>query len=337
MGYADYPRKAAEDIVRLRRRLDAANVPPRRTDHNVVIGTWNIRALGGLHRAWTENAGSPKRNLRGLAVIAEIIRRFDVVAIQEVKRETTALRVLMHDFLGPHWGVLMSDVTAGDKGNVERLAYLFDRRRVKPSGLAGEIVLPPTEDGDPQEQFDRTPYIAGFRTAAERFALLTVHIRYGDEPADRVAELANIAEFAASEIRDRATDEGAEETNLILLGDFNIDKRGDNPLFNAFMSTGLHVPEPLRDVKTTYGTEPKHYDQIAWFRDDLTPLSGGRAGAIDFAGAVFKDMSKRSRTYRVSDHLPLWVEFMTDRSVEALALTLGIDPDMPDPFAGVPD
>ena len=90
-------------------------------------------------------------------------------------------------------------------------------------------------------------------------------------------------------------------------------------------------------MKTTYGTKPKHYDQIAWFRDDLTLLSEGRAGSIDFVGAVFKDMSTRSMTYRVSDHLPLWVEFMTDRSVEALALTLGVDPDMPNPFAGVPD
>lgn len=56
MRYSDYPRNAAEDIVRLRRRLDTAQVPPRRTDHNVVIGTWNIRALGALHRAWTEGA-----------------------------------------------------------------------------------------------------------------------------------------------------------------------------------------------------------------------------------------------------------------------------------------
>ena len=77
-------------------------------------------------------------------------------------------------------------------------------------------------------------------------------------------------------------------------------------------------------MKTTYGQDPKHYDQIAWFRDDLTLLSEGRAGVIDFVGAVFKDMSTRSMTYRVSDHLPLWVEFMTDRSVEALALTLGV-------------
>jgi hypothetical protein len=73
--------------------------------------------------------------------------------------------MLMEDFLGSHWGVLLSDVTAGKKGNVERFAYLYDTRRVVPSGLAGQIVLPPGPDGRPVEQFDRTPYIVGFERA----------------------------------------------------------------------------------------------------------------------------------------------------------------------------
>lgn len=142
IDYSDYPRAAVEDVVRLRRRLDRHDVPPRRTDHNFVVGTWNIRGFGAVHPRWTENSGSPKRNLRGLAVIAEVIRRFDVVALQEVKRNTAGLRMLMKDFLGPHWGVILSDVTAGAKGNVERSAYLYDTRRVVPSGLAGGDCAP---------------------------------------------------------------------------------------------------------------------------------------------------------------------------------------------------
>jgi hypothetical protein len=35
--------------------------------------------------------------------IAEVILRFGVVAIQEAKRETTALRLLIGLALGPHW------------------------------------------------------------------------------------------------------------------------------------------------------------------------------------------------------------------------------------------
>jgi hypothetical protein len=243
--------------------------------------------------------------------------------------------MLVEDFLGPHWEVIVSDVSAGDKGNVERLAYLYDRRRVTPSGLVGEIVLPPTPLGDPMEQFDRTPYLVGFQAGSERFALLTAHIRYGTTPVDRVPELGNLAAYVAREIRDRARFQGAEEVNLVVLGDFNIDRRTSNPLFDAFVSTGLWVPEAIRSVSTTLGSQAKHYDQIAWFRDDLTLLTQGRAGVIDFTGAPFPEISPLQMSYRVSDHFPLWVEFITDRSVEAMARTLGVDPAMPDPFGGV--
>jgi len=337
MDYRKYPDFVVEDIVRLRRCLDVVDVPPRRTDYNFILGTWNIRSLGGYFDDWIENPDSPKRNLRGLALIAEVIQRFDVVAIQEVKRETTALRALAERFLGAHWSVMMSDVTAGAKGNTERSAYLYDTRRVTPSGLAGEIVLPPTEDGDPQEQFDRTPYLVGFNAGGERFALLTAHIRYGDDLSDRIPELRKLAKYTAEEIRDRSRFANAEEANLIVLGDFNTDRNEQNDLFEVFLEKGLWVPRELRDLKTTYGREAKHYDHIGWFRDDMTLQPTGRAGVVDFAGAVFKELTPFQMTFRVSDHFPLWAEFSTDRSTEAIANVLGVDPDMPDPFIDIPD
>jgi hypothetical protein len=336
--YDGYPAIVCADIVRLRRRLDTAALPARKTDDNLIVGTWNIRRLGKLHEEWTEIAGSPKRNLRALAYIAEIIRRFDVIAIQDILRETRALRVLVDDFLGPNWGLMLSDVSAGGKGNGERLGYLYDKRRVTPSGLADEIVLPPIADGDPQEQFDRTPYVVGFRAGTERFALLTAHIRYGDTPADRIGELRRLALYTAKEIRDRARLESAEETNLIVLGDFNIDvRREDDPLFAAFISEGLVVPKPLRDVQTNYAQTVKHYNQIAWFMGDLTLLTSERAGVIDFRRTLYEELEPRQVTDRISDHLPLWVEFVTDRSAQALARRLEIDTESEDPFAHIPD
>jgi endonuclease/exonuclease/phosphatase family metal-dependent hydrolase len=335
---AQYPRNVVEDVVRLRRRIRAAGVPPRRTDGNVIVGTWNIQKFGALHPDWTENPGTPKRNLRALALIAEVVRCFDVIALQEVQRETTALRALVEQFLGPHWALLLTDVSGGEKGNNERLAYLYDTRRVVLSGLSGEIVLPPTPDGLP-EQFDRTPYIAGFRAANEHFTLLTVHIRYGAVPADRLPELQRFARYTAGELRARTrTGQSREEPNLLVLGDFNIDQRQGNPLFDAFVETGLWVPEALQQVKTTAGKTAKYYDQIAWFQgEDFGLRPSGRAGAIDFAGAVYKELSSAQLPPRMSDHLPLWIEFVTDRSEEALARVLGVDIDGPDPFAVVPD
>ena len=60
-------------------------------------------------------------------------------------------------------------MTRGDAGNGERMAYLFDTRRIQLSGLACELVVPKEELGKIgtdalQEQFVRTPYAVGFRS-----------------------------------------------------------------------------------------------------------------------------------------------------------------------------
>jgi hypothetical protein len=337
MKYSDYPRAVVEDIARLRRRIKDSNIPGKLTDHNLLIGTWNIRALSKVYPEWEENPDSPKRNLRALAYIAEVIRQFDVVAIQEVKRDTTGIRMLLDNFLGSHWGLIISDVSGGSGGNTERLAYIYDQRRVQPSGLAGEIVLPPTETGDPADQFARTPYIVGFKSGDESFSLLTAHIKYGQIPEDRLPELKALAKYIAVEIRNRAKTMEAEETNLIVLGDFNIDERGDNPLFQSFISTGLWVPPQLWSLRSAFGKTPKYYDNIAWFMGDLRLNFNNRAGVIDFSGAIYQDLTLSSMSFRMSDHFPLWVEFIIDRSVEQMAPTLGLDIGMPDPLSTVPD
>ena len=336
ISHADYPPAVIDDVVRLRRRL--AGLPVKTSDRNLLIASWNIRALGALHAAFDENPGSPKRNLRALACIAEIVQRFDVVAVQEIKRETTAIRTLVDEFLGSEWSVILTDVTAGSSGNTERLGFVYDRRRVRPSGLAGEIVLPPTDAGDPAEQFDRTPYIVGFEAGGTRFSLVTAHIRFGEIPADRLPELQAFAGFTATELRDRARVNDREIGSVIVLGDFNIDERGDNSLFQAFVAKGLVVPEPLRGLKTTFGTQPKHYDQIAWFMgSDMRLPFTSRARVVNFMGAVFKELTPSETSFRMSDHFPLWAEFQTDRSDTQMAVARGLDPDSPDPFASILD
>ena len=332
--YIDAPVNALEDIIRLQQRIENSNIPQKIVDQNLLIGSWNIRSFGTVLESWRDNPDKPKRNLRSLLYIAEIIKRFDVIAIQEVKGDTTGIRLLLNEFLGSDWGLIVSDVSAGSKGNNERLAFIYDKRRVVPSGLAGEIVLPSEKGGELSQQFDRTPYIVGFQAAGESFALLTAHIRYGSSADDRIGEIKSLSQFIANEIRDRAS-AGGEEKNLIVLGDFNIDDRGDNPLFQAFVSTGLMVPQQLLNLKTTYSTKPKFYDQIAWFMGNLDLLTDDRAGVINYAGSVYPEFDLKQMSYLVSDHFPIWVEFIIDRSKEQIANRLGIDPAMPDPFKSI--
>jgi hypothetical protein len=81
-----------------------------------LIASWNPRSLGRIYESFDEKPGSPKRNLRGLAYIAEIVQHFDIVAIQEVQPELSGVRKLQ-DWLGPDWGVIFTDVTLGALDN----------------------------------------------------------------------------------------------------------------------------------------------------------------------------------------------------------------------------
>jgi endonuclease/exonuclease/phosphatase family metal-dependent hydrolase len=313
----DNPSKEiTENIKNLVNDLDG-KIPPKKLDKNLLIASWNIRAFGNLTRKWKSNQDdSPKRDLHSVLCIAEIIKRFDVIAIQEVKSNIRALRDTLK-ILGRNWSLILTDVNKGASGNGERMAYLFDTRRVQLSGLAGELVVPNKwrkriRNNALDEQFVRTPYAVSFRSNYQTFILVTLHIKYGKNSKERVKELKGIAEW----LSDWASDINVYHQNLIALGDFNIDARGDL-LDKTFISEGLYVPPQLQDKKVTRSIfdETKYYDQIAWFMGNLNIpnlsmefISGGN---YDFVPTALSNrgVSKRSLSYLISDHYPLWAEF----------------------------
>ncbi|WP_222928454.1 endonuclease/exonuclease/phosphatase family protein [Haloplanus rubicundus] len=313
------PEAVARDLRGLRDALDE-RLPARTIDRNLLIGTWNVRHFGGLTERWRAgDDDSPKRDLHSVRVIAEIIRRFDVVAIQEIRGDLKALRHTMKA-LGPDWGFVLTDVTRGDPGNDERLGFIFDRRTTRISGLAGELVVPADEfdriDPDALDrQFARTPYAVAFESGGETFVLVTLHVLWGDRPDERTPELRAIAEW----LDEWARDVNAWDHNLIALGDFNIDRRGDER-YDAFVSTGLEVPADLHAVPRTIFADPgdpgEHfYDQIAWFTGDAgqpaLSLDYVRGGSFDFVDVALprRDLTRASLSWRISDHYPLWAEF----------------------------
>jgi hypothetical protein len=111
--------------------------------------------------------------------------------------------------------------------------------------------------------------------------------------------------------------------NLLVLGDFNLD-RIDDPLFDALISTGLLPPAELNDVpRTIFDDDKDHhqYDQIAWFSDPAKPdapslLDGltytGKGGNFDFIPHTLRDLPKSQASWHISDHYPLWLEFETE-------------------------
>lgn len=317
----DVPAPVGHEMEALRAALDQVIPPKRSTSRNVLIGTWNIKAFASLtDDKWTAASDdSPKRDLRALWAITEIVSRFDVIAVQEIKGDLRALRTMMKT-LGTGWNFVITDVTRGTAGNAERLGFVFDTTRVAMSGLAGELVVPEDRrsvipSGALQRQFARTPYAVSFRAGRETFTLVTLHVDYGSSSAGRLPELRGIAEW----LDNWAGEINGYGQNLIALGDFNIDRHNDD-LWKAFTSTGLSVPADLNAVRRSIfatAADPmleKFYDQMAWFE------AGGRrklnmefaaAGGFDFVPFIYTElgMPKAQLQHRISDHYPLWAEF----------------------------
>jgi hypothetical protein len=229
-----------------------------------------------------------------------------VLAVQEFRRNPAALKRLLGS-LGSDWKVILSDVTEGAAGNGERIAFLYNTTKVQP-GLVGEIVLP-SIGNDPQRQFALTPYTASFSRGGVEFTLASVHIFWGTNPAERLPEVTAFAKW----MHDWVVRPKDWNFNIIVLGGFNLDRIGD-PLYEAFISTGLWPPAELNTVPRTifYDDKNKHfYDQIAWFsKPDGTSLLKGlaygeRAGTFDFIPHVFRGLSRSEVSWRISDHYPL--------------------------------
>lgn len=310
------PIEVLENLDLLRSDLES-KIPPKKLDQNLLIASWNIRAFGNLTRKWdSDENDSPKRDLHSILCIAEIIKRFDVIAVQEVKDNIRALRDTLK-ILGHNWSLILTDVNKGKVGNGERMAYLFDTRRVQMSGLAGELVVPEEweddiNDGVLAKQFVRSPYAVSFQSGKHTFILVTLHILYGDSRKSRIQELKGIAKWLSS----WANDMNAYHHDLIALGDFNIDERGDL-LDKTFLSEGLYVPPQLRKKEVTRSIfdQTKYYDQIAWFdgppngpKLSMEFLNGGNYDFVPIA-LQNRGLTKNSLSWLISDHYPLWAEF----------------------------
>jgi hypothetical protein len=273
-------KRTAARLLKLREALEG-EVPRRNIGGTLLLATWNIREF--------DSPSYGERRDEPLYYIAEIIDHFDLVAIQEVRDSLKALERLM-DLLGSWWKYLLTDVTEGTPGNRERMAFLYDSRKVRFGGLAGEVVIPATKKSgnvlEPARQLARTPFLVGFGIDWFRCTICTTHILYGkDDPADprRLEEIRMLATFLA----DRAREIHAWAKNMILLGDFNIFDTGDLTM-KAITDAGFTIPEPLRGHPSN-APKTKHYDQIVFIAPELEDhLQLSEAGVFDYFEHVYR-------------------------------------------------
>lgn len=341
------PQRTATRLLQLRTALRESGVPEK-CNQTLLLATWNIREF--------DSPAYGERSLEAMYYIAEICSHYDLIAIQEVREDLSGLKRL-NRILGNHWDYLVTDVNEGVPGNRERLAFLYDTRKVRFSGVAGEVVMPAVKDAtgktkyQPANQLYRTPFLCSFQVGWAKILLCTVHIQYGENTAnskDRVEEIRLIAQTLGKRAKERKN-----QDNLILLGDFNIFSPEDQTM-TALLDAGFSIPEALQTVPASnVGSSKRHYDQIASMSRVLNLEPTGKAGIFDYFNVVYtaadqtlydgeqpsqmgeayhrtskntprNEASQRRyyktywRTHQMSDHLPMWIEFKVDFSEEYL-------------------
>jgi endonuclease/exonuclease/phosphatase family metal-dependent hydrolase len=291
--------RVIDHLIALKRQLDR-DIPAKDAEENLLLATWNIRDLGksGGGRGFGE------RQPEALYYIAEVLSRFDLVAVQEVNELAVWEKVM--DILGPGWDYVATEVTDPKLGgNGERMTFAFDKRKVWFQNIAGEIVLPVDMliskvevPGDDKlyagKQFRRTPFITRFQSGWLRFDICTVHLYYGAESGaklqERIEEIGRIAGYLSG----RADEALIENRGLILLGDFNI-VHPEHETMKALLDTGFVVPQALRKPTNISATD--YYDQIAFkvkpevieYVDNPAPGASPNGGVFESFESVYTE------------------------------------------------
>jgi endonuclease/exonuclease/phosphatase family metal-dependent hydrolase len=318
------------------RLFTTRGVPVSQTQR-LLLASWNIA-----------NLGVQKRKKKALELISHILKRFDLIAVQEVNDSFETFKGVVQD-MGNNFDYIMTDTA----GNNERLAFVYRKRKVVPTNLFGELALRPREypkhtvkvkwrDSNGNDKidvfrnhrfvpFDRNPFIGSFRCRSFEFVLVNVHLYFGKfqdsktkelrkKYARRVLEIYALSKWANSRFKKRSV----YDKDIILLGDMNVPTMQPNEsTYKALVKFGW---EPVDFVTRTAGSNlgnDKTYDQMV-FAPDRIGNKVRAHGVFDFDNAVFKPLWERlERTlsrrraiglfnrhvkHHLSDHRPLWVE-----------------------------
>ena len=334
--------RTIDGIIRLKFALNA-EIPARKNDKNLLVASWNIKEFGHTKQRLPE----------AYFYIAEIISHFDLVVVQEVKSTLKDLSIIMR-LLGSEWDYLVSDITSGTDGNSERSAYIFNSKRVKLSGIAGELVLwdEITADSD-LKQLKRSPYLTGFRAGWKNFAILSLHLHPGDDDDDLALRKEEVRLLLkALDEKRKGKHSEAWTSRLIIAGDFNFYRTKDDPAIQFFDDAGFREIESLVG-KDTNVSGSEIFDRMFirrdnYFRIGIGPDGKERGGVFDPFSHVYRDgeetiykdeiiavyggakdlrndadaLRKQFQSYwkrnQISDHLPIWFELSIDDSVSFL-------------------
>ena len=260
----------------------ASAVPARATDA-IRIASFNIQVFGE----------SKLQEPDVMEVLANVVRQFDVVAIQEVRAKSQDVLPRFVELINA--GGAQYDYVIGPRlgrtSSKEQYAFVFDRATIEIDPRSLYTVE------DPDDLLHREPFVAGFRArgppeTAFTFTLINIHT----DPDEVPQEMAALDDVYRAVQRD-----GRNEDDVILLGDLNADDQALGPL-GAVSGIAWAISGTPTNTRGT-----KQYDNLLFHREATTEFTG-QAGVLD----LMREFNlSQTAALEVSDHLPVWAEFST--------------------------
>jgi len=263
---------------------------------NITVATFNIQVFGESKRSKPEV----------MAVLVQIARKFDVMAVDELRDDTeTTLPIYLaqiNSLPGPAYNATSSP-RLGRTSSKENYAFIYNTATVRlVPGSNYTFTDPPA--GQSTDIFQREPFVARFRAVNGTFdfVLIAIHTE-PDRTPQELAGLVTVLEDARRHFPD--------EADFILLGDMNADC--------TYLSASEASALALRNSSFTW-VVPDSADTTTKSTDcayDRIILSEGMAGGPrgDFTGSWgivrFDQLYSlnQSATEGVSDHYPVWAAF----------------------------
>ncbi len=247
----------------------------------IRVGAFNVQVFGV----------SKADNSEVMDILADIVRTYDIVAIQEIRdKSQTALLELVElvNSDGSQYNYTVSD-RLGRTSSKEQYAYLYNTRTV---GLVGTPETYPEPNGT--DPFHRQPYIASFATLNGNYDAVFVVIHTDpDEATEEINVLDEVLNYTQSVYPD--------EEDFIIMGDFN----ADGSYFDEGGISDLDLYTWVIDdsLDTTTKSTNYTYDRIVLTdSDDLAEDFGVFRYDLEY-------MLDTNLTIAVSDHYPVYAEF----------------------------
>ncbi len=250
----------------------------------LTVASWNVRDLSVASRDASEQAR-----------IADVIQRYDAVAVQEINdaQILDSIRGLLAS-RGGQWATVLSNKLGNSASTAEHYGVIYRTSRLH---LTYTQQLPEvtTETG---VAFDREPFVVGLGTNDGRFdfALLDVHVTWGTVAVNRIAEVKALKQYYALAL--------PQERDVLVVGDFNRNANDSASVGWLATNTGLFT--------TTSPDVPTHisatntYDQIM-LNPAYTTEYAGVHGVFKHDEQLFGNDDALA-SLAASDHRPVWVE-----------------------------